>query len=130
MKKFLSSLLALSLWCSVAVGQPTVELGDFPGELDPGRPTTAFTVRFVMVDTRNENVLVVYDWQRSDGESRENVIARFFLNNDRFINYKISMLTLLRDSISNENVRVWITLAPSTEGTTNQIISAVTAGRS
>ncbi len=84
-----------------------------------------FEIKFVIVDSEAESVLVVYDFTSKEGEERRNLRAKIFLNNDRLINYKMAMLTLLRDAIQNDKLDVFISILPGTENTTNRTIRAV-----
>ena len=64
--------------------------------LDPGRPTTTFKIKVLVVDSNSEYALVSYSQKTDDGPT-QNQLGWIFLSNDRKINYKMGMITLKGD---------------------------------
>ncbi len=124
---------SLMLLVPLAAAQPQIDVGldledllGSTGEIDPGRPRSEFDVKTLIVDSNSEFVLVQYT-QRIDDGPELTKLGWMFLSNDRKINYKMGMVTLLRDAIANPDRPVFIQIAPGTADTSRPIISSVGA---
>jgi len=119
-------------WSSPALAQPefAIDLEDLPtlaDVIDPGRPQTEFRVLTLVVNADSEFALVQYTQQTDDGP----VLTRLgwiFLENNRRINYKMTMIAMLRDALDDPERDVWIGIVPGTENTSRRIVASVALG--
>ena len=129
---FASIVVGWGLASSMAVAQvnTSVSLDDLAGTtglIDPGGPKTTYRLKVLIVNNAAEFALLQYTQQTDNGP----VLTRLgwiYLSNDRQINYKMSMLTLLRDALDNPARQVWIGIVPGTENTSRRIVSSVAIG--
>jgi hypothetical protein len=125
------SLVALLLFATTsAVAQPTVTNGTVASPtdvFDPGGPKTVFAVRSVMINASAEFALVSYSQQTDNGPTLTKA-GWIFLSNDRLINYKMGMISLLRDALADPTRAVGIQIVTGTENSSRPVIAAVAIG--
>lgn len=126
------TVAAWAAWSSPAMAQTefAIDLEDFPAlaeVIDPGRPQTEFRVLTLVVNADSEFALVQYTQQTDNGP----VLTRLgwvFLENNRRINYKMTMIAMLRDALDDPERDVWISIVPGTENTSRRIVASVALG--
>lgn len=133
--RWLAAAVILLTWAacsSIVRAQPDlgVDLEDFTGlpeVVDPGRPQTTYRLRTLIVNAADEFALVQYTQQTDDGPEVTR-LGWIFLSNDRRINYKMTMIALLRDALDDPGRDVWIAIVPGTENTSRRIVASVALG--
>jgi hypothetical protein len=123
-------LLAWAACSSVTKAQVELDLEDFPGlpeVMDPGFPRTTFRLLNLVISSDNEFALVQYTQQTDDGPVLTR-IGWIFLSNDRRINYKMTMIAMLRDALDEPDRQVSIGIVPGTGNTTRRIVASVALG--
>lgn len=125
-------LLIGTNWSLTAQAQVdlNVNLEDFPGltdVVDPGGPRNTYRVLTLIVNANNEFALVQYTQQTDNGPVRTR-LGWIFLSNDRRINYKMTMIAMLRDALDDPERNVWISIVPGTENTTRRVVASVALG--
>lgn len=133
--RWLAAAAVLLTWAacsSAARAQPNlgVELEDFTGlteVVDPGGPETTYRLRTLIVNAHDEFALIQYTQQTDDGPLLTR-LGWIFLSNDRRINYKMTMIAMLRDALDDPDRDVWISIVPGTENTSRRIVASVALG--
>ena len=124
-------VLASAAWSLTAQAQPQLDLDlenlGVADVIDPGRPQTEYRVLTLLVNADSEFALVQYTQQTDDGPQLTR-IGWIFLSNDRRINYKMTMIAMLRDALDDPERDVFISIVPATENTTRRIVSSVGLG--
>jgi len=129
-------LLCVSITTNVYANNHNLDLdpgtgtGTVIGPTDPESPSS-YSVRVVVVDAKQTRVLVQYDMRTVGGTVHEKRLARFSIRNDLSRDYKLAMLMLLRDSMSNSGLPVYLTIVPDpNDSNALPIIQAVAITRS
>jgi hypothetical protein len=127
----MSLVLYLGLFTS-AHAQPAgtgVALDASETVFDPDSAPSKFTLDTVIVDSQNNRVLIRYDVETPEGEVRRSQLALFSLDSDRSIHYKMGMLMLLREAITDDSLRVFIGIKPGTENLSLKTVSSIAVQR-
>jgi hypothetical protein len=108
--------IAISFAVMQAQAQSTVAQ-NLPSELvsasGPGEsePAAQYKLKKLIVDSSRNTVFVLYDKTFASGQTNPRW-ARLFLDNDRMINYKMAMLSSLKDVLENDALNVSLTVVP------------------
>jgi len=111
----------------VAGPQDALDMEHIVTESDPGRPVTVFKIRSLFINANEEYAAVSYT-QRTDNGPLLKKVGWIYLSNDRRINYKMGMVTLIRDVLADPLLSVGIQIVPGTENASRRVISAVAIG--
>ena len=97
------------------------------GEIVIDRPITVYRIKTLYISAKDELALVSYT-QRTDNGPTLKKLGWIFLSNDRSINYKMGMITLIRDAMADPSRGVGIQIVSGTANASRRIISAVSIG--
>ena len=117
-------IVTIPLWITEAsaqlVDRPTLVTNTpLVAELFP--PAKPYTLLTVVVDAANTRVLVQYSVSGNNARR----LARFSLDGDRSVNYKMGMLMLLREALRNPDLQVFLSFTPETADSSFPVIGSV-----